>query len=196
MSSPTFNFKHVSALLVDDDGYACDLTGSILRNFGLAGLTTVSSGGEAQRVIESGRQFELVICEAVLSDMLGAQFVEWVRRRPALEVKFVPIVVLTGHTQIQNVLAARDSGAHALVKKPISPSTFFERIVWAGTNTRPFVETGTYAGPDRRVRNLGPPDGVGRRETDLSTDLGAASEPNMSQAEVDSFMKPMRMSIE
>ena len=59
-----------------------------------------------------------------------------------------------------------------------------------------FVETPAYAGPDRRFKSLGPPGGIGRRSTDLSAEIGDASEPNLSQVEIDSFMKPVRMSLE
>jgi hypothetical protein len=72
----------------------------------------------------------------------------------------------------------------------------YGRIVWAVSNSRKFVESATYIGPDRRFRNLGPPDGVGRRSTDLSTSVGEASEPNLSQNEIDSFMTPMMIKID
>ena len=72
----------------------------------------------------------------------------------------------------------------------------YDRVVWAVSNGRKFVETSTYIGPDRRFRNIGPPDGVGRRSTDLSVAVGEASEPNLSQGEIDSFMTPMKIKID
>ena len=41
-----------------------------------------------------------------------------------------------------------------------------------------------------------PPGVVGRRATDLSIEIGAATEPNMSQDEIDSLIKPMRVMAE
>jgi len=43
-----------------------------------------------------------------------------------------------------------------------------ERIIWVAKAGRPFLFTGTYVGPDRRFRDDGPPDGVGRRREDLA----------------------------
>ena len=61
---------------------------------------------------------------------------------------------------------------------------------------RQFVECETYVGPDRRVRNFGPPMGiVGRRQGDLSAHVGAAVEPNMEQSEIDLMMKPRRVAL-
>ncbi len=41
-----------------------------------------------------------------------------------------------------------------------------------------------------------PPGVVGRRATDLSIEIGAATEPNMSQDEIDSLIKPMLVMAE
>jgi len=43
-----------------------------------------------------------------------------------------------------------------------------ERIVWVAKEGRPFLFSGTYVGPDRRFRDGGPPDGIGRRREDLA----------------------------
>lgn len=196
MTSQTFNFAAVSALIVDDDGFAREIVTKILRSFGLSQQTLAYSGDEAKRLFEGGKRFELVLCEAVLQDMLGADLISWLRHRDDGETKYVPALVVTGHAKVQNIVAARDAGASGFVKKPIAPGKLFERIVWAASNGRSFVETDSYVGPDRRFRNLGPPNGVGRRATDLSATVGDAVEPNLSQSEVDSFLRPMRMTVE
>lgn len=53
-----------------------------------------------------------------------------------------------------------------------------------------------FVGPDRRFHNIGPPGGVPRRTGDLSIEVGAASGPNMSQDEIDSLMRPMKIMAE
>jgi CheY-like chemotaxis protein len=196
MSTETFNFSNFTALVVDGDNYALTLVGRILNSFGISNQTIVRTGQAAQVLFDEEKRFDMVLCEAVLSDMLGAQLVEWIRRKSDPAVKFVPIVVLTGHTQIENILAARDSGANGVVKKPIAPGSLFDRLAWAAKGARPFVETDSYIGPDRRFKNMGPPNGVGRRATDLSATVGQANEPNLSQSEIDSFVRPMKVNFE
>ena len=51
----------------------------------------------------------------------------------------------------------------------------YDRLAWAAQPKRAFVESETYVGPDRRFRLLPPPGVVGRRATDLSIEIGAAT---------------------
>lgn len=191
-----YNLSAFSALIADGDGHAVELVCGMLRGMGLTRHTLASSGAQAMELAGGKTQFDLILCEAELPDMPGCEFVSWLRRLPDGAARFTPVVVLAGHTPLSNINALRDSGAHGIIKKPVSPAGLFDRIVWAADSTRPFVDTPTYAGPDRRFRNVPPVDGVWRRATDLTAKVGEASEPNMSQDEVDSFMKPMRISLE
>ena len=53
-----------------------------------------------------------------------------------------------------------------VVKKPVSPRLLFDRLSWIARTPRPFVETDDFAGPDRRFREVAPPNGQYRRSTD------------------------------
>jgi CheY-like chemotaxis protein len=191
-----FNFANVSTLIVDGDTHASEITAKLMRGFGVSNSAAVESGEEAKKILASGRQFDIVLCEAVLDDMLGADFVRWVRRETDSPLRFVPVLVLSGHTHFTNVVAARDAGANCAIKKPLSPTSLFDHVVWSASGARPFVETDTYVGPDRRFRNIGPPNGIGRRSTDLSAEIGEATEANLSQDEVDSFIKVTKVSLD
>jgi CheY-like chemotaxis protein len=195
MASEAINFSDITALIVDSDQYAIEIIAEILRGFGLNKQTSAFSGSAAQDMLSS-KPFDLLISEAMLDDMTGATLIAWVRRTQDLANRHMPIVVLTGHTQIDHVIAARDSGANGIVKKPVSPSALFDRLVWSAKSDRTFVETETYIGPDRRFKSVGPPNGIGRRASDLSAEVGVAREPNLSQDEIDAFVKPMKVSLE
>jgi CheY-like chemotaxis protein len=196
MSAKRYNLSRFSALIVDGDAHATELLGGMLRAFGLSQQTFVSTGGEAIAKLSEEERFDLILCEAVLDDMAGTDLIRLFRQQATGGIKFAPIIVLTGHTPLSNISGLRDSGAHAILKKPIAPGALFDRIVWAAESTRPFVETETYCGPDRRFRNVPPADGVWRRSTDITSSVGEASEPNLSQVEIDSFMRPAKVSIE
>lgn len=184
-----------SVLMVDADRYSTEMLSGIMRAFGLKNLAIVETGEEAKGSL-LGAKSDLVIVEAVLPDMRGADLVKWMRRSTDPVIQHATIIILTGHTILANVESARNSGANIVVKKPVSPSILFDRISWAAKNDRLFIETSTYVGPDRRFRFLGPPDGIGRRSTDLPVEIGDASEPNLQQCEIDSFIKPVRISLE
>jgi hypothetical protein len=61
---------------------------------------------------------------------------------------------------------------------------------------RMFVDCEAYAGPDRRFKFEGPPPGEdGRRDNDLPAEVGQATDPNLSQDELDSMMKVSKVSL-
>lgn len=189
------NFAQITVLVVDADQYSTSILGQILRGFGTKLHNTLASGEEAKRHLANSH-YDLLICDAVLPDMHGSEFVRWVRRQPALQLRYIPLVVLTGYTQYSNVVMLRDAGANIVVRKPVSPNVLFDHIGWSARTERPFIETDTYAGPCRRFKNTGPPDGVGRRKSDVTGDLGEAVEPNMTQDQIDSLLRPTKIDLD
>jgi CheY-like chemotaxis protein len=188
------NFAQIEALVVDADQYSTSILGQILRGFGLSKHVMIETGEEAMRRLPGG-PFDLLICDALLPDMHASDLVKWIRRQPALGLKYIPIVVLTGYTQYSNVVNMRDAGANIVVRKPVAPNVLFDHIAWSARTDRAFIETDNYIGPDRRFKNTGAPDGVGRRKTDLAMEIGDASQPNMSQHEIDALLKPTKVEI-
>lgn len=165
-----FNFAEVSALVVDPDRFSTGIISQILRGYGLEDLVMVTSGEEAKKLLPGGR-FHLLITESVLPDIALADLVGWVRHHPKNDVRFMPIVVLTGYTQFTRVTYARDTGVNSVVRKPVAPVTLFDHIVWASRNDRPFIEADCYAGPDRRFREGTMKSGHGRRGSDPEDDM-------------------------
>ena len=191
MSTSRMKLSGVTTLIVDDDRYGVAILTQILRGLGLETPAVVDTAAAAQALLEN-HCYDLFICEAELPDMGGGDLVRWIRRLKT-PTRFMPILVLTGYSNARNVLAMRDSGAHLVVKKPPSPQVLFDHIEWSAKPPRPFIETENYVGPDRRFKSIGPPNGVGRRETDLSAEIGEAVEPNMSQAEIDAMVRPTKV---
>jgi DNA-binding response OmpR family regulator len=112
------------------------------------------------------------------------------------QTAFIPVVLTMGHARPSQVHLARDSGANFVVAKPITPKVLLERIFWVAREDRPFVETKSFIGPERRFKREGPPIGVsGRRKTDLHAELGEATMPNLSQDQISKMMKPMKVII-
>jgi DNA-binding response OmpR family regulator len=63
---------------------------------------------------------------------------------------YVPIIMMTGHSEKKRVTAARDAGVTEFLAKPISAKALHQRILNIVANPRPFIKTKTYFGPDRR----------------------------------------------
>ena len=101
----------------------------------------------------------------------------WLRRKGPEINRFIPIIALSGHTRRSQVLEARDCGVQAVIAKPLVPKVLLERAFWLARDKRHFIECDTYVGPDRRLHDLGPPEGVpGRRGEDAPSTIEPDSE--------------------
>ncbi len=189
------NLEKLAVLIVDNNTQSLEIMGQVVMGFGIRNITKCQTVKEAKGVILRG-PIDFVLCEAQLQDEDGYAFLRWIRREVPEPNKYVAAVVVTGHTRISQVMKARECGAHFIVAKPITPAVLLQRIFWVSKDDRMFIDCESYVGPDRRFRRLGPPPGVkGRRSDDLSEKVGQASEPNMDQSNIDSLVKPSKVTL-
>ena len=181
MGQPRLNLKNVAGLLVDRDAFTRGLVAQMLRGFGIEKLMIAGTGGEAKTMIGSNCP-DICFVEGALEDMSTAEFIGWIRRQTSQALRFMPVIVLTGYTQLRLIAAARDGGAHIVVRKPISPQTLFDRINWVARVSRPFLETPGYIGPDRRFHSIDPPDEKWKRATDVPSQAAAPKTEVTAQA--------------
>lgn len=188
------DLRKATVLLVEPNNQAMDVLTSIFLGFGATHCLKASSFEEAQQAVHSSA-IDLIACEATLQpgEADGYEFVSWLRRSGLDPNAFAPVVLTSSHTSGRNVSRARDCGAHFIVTKPLSPAVLLQRIVWIAQHNRTFVSCDVYSGPDRRFQNMGPPDGVGRRQNDLSAEVGAPEGDNMAQDEIDSLLNPQKV---
>ncbi|HYE42323.1 MAG TPA: response regulator [Caulobacteraceae bacterium] len=189
------NLEHSTVLLIDDSPEALEILSSVVRGFGVKQQIKCSSASEAVTIVKA-KAIDLIIVDCAMPDMDGYDFVRWLRRDGPKRSITTPVIMLTGHATESRVEKSRDCGANFVVVKPLTPMILLQRITWVARDNRSFVDCDTYAGPDRRVRNLGPPLGMGgRREGDLSAHVGMATEANMDQSEIDMLLNPKRVSL-
>lgn len=189
------NLARSTVLLVDHNQKSLDMLSSIFHGFGVKQQIKRGSTAEAVEVVQT-RDIDLILIDCSMPSMDGYDFTRWLRRETPAPVRYTPVIMLTGHAAQSKVHKGRDCGASFVVTKPLTPSVLLQRILWLAGDEREFVECDTYVGPDRRVRNFGPPMGLaGRRQGDLSAHVGEASEANMDQSDIDMMMKPMRVSL-
>jgi DNA-binding response OmpR family regulator len=192
-SNTRIDLSRSRALLLDDNRAHLDMLGGVLNGFDLRKQNKCETVLQAQDSLY-GAQFDLVMVEAAMAKEDGFEFIRWMRRSGPENNRTAPVLVVTGATRADEVAMARDSGANFVVAKPVTPIILLQRIVWLGRDARMFVEAESYVGPDRRFKAYGPPLGTkGRRRDDLNAHIGLASEPNMSQNEIDMLVRPSRV---
>lgn len=193
--SDRINLAHVTVLLIDDNPQALDILSSVVQGFGVKEQIRCGSAIEATEVIKR-RPVDLILVDCAMPEMDGYDFIRWLRGESPPATRQTPVVMLTGHAAASRVHKSRDCGASFIVTKPLTPTVLLQRVVWLSTDEREFIQSETYVGPDRRVRNMGPPLNVaGRRKGDLSTHVGAAVEANMDQSDIDSLFRPRRVAL-
>ena len=194
-STDKVNLAQSTVLLVDHNQQSLDVLSSIFHGFGVKEQIKCGSTDEAVRIVQS-RKIDLILIDCSMPGMDGCDFVCWLRRESPLPVRFTPVIMLTGYAAESKVSKIRNCGSSFIVTKPLTPAVLLQRILWLGTDEREMVVSDSYVGPDRRVRNFGPPIGAaGRRAGDLSAHLGEATDVNMDQSDIDMMMKPMRISL-
>lgn len=181
------NLADVTIVLSGGSSLEVEVLIQLFTGFGARQIRRGESTAELRKVIES----ELV--DLVVADAVGGltEILDVVRdmRRMTGQSRYAPTVLTTSNVVPSMLKMAREGGVNYVVAKPISPRTLFERLVWIVKDSRPFIEAETYVGPDRRVRSFGPPPGTrGRRAGDLPPEVGIASTPNLSQADIDAMM--------
>lgn len=194
-ASARVNLESASVLLIDDNPQALDILSSVVQGFGVREQIRCNSAVDATEIVKR-RMIDLILVDCAMPQMDGYDFIRWLRRETPEPTCFTPVIMLTGHAAPSSVQKSRDCGASFIVAKPITPGVLLQRVLWLAADEREFVKCESYVGPDRRVRNFGPPLGIpGRRAGDLSTHVGEASEANMDQADIDTLMRPRRVAL-
>ena len=172
----------LSILLIDDNQQMRIITSAILQSAGIRKIREVSDGSSA---LAAMRDFsaDLAIVDFNMAPMDGVEFTRLVRNSPDSANPYLPIIMMTGHSEKSRVTEARDAGVTEFVAKPITAKALFDRIQAVIIRPRAFVKTEGYFGPDRRRLKPAKYNGLMRRSSDpqgqdaLAQDA-ASSEPS------------------
>ncbi|GAA0600528.1 response regulator [Caenispirillum bisanense] len=181
-----YNLERLNFLCVDDNKHMRALVKTILHALGSKNVHEAADGADAFKEL---RHFpaDIIICDWNMSPLDGLDFVRLVRTGKDSPNPFVPIIMLTGHTEMHRVIEARDAGVHEFLAKPISAKGLFSRIRSIIERPRPFIRAGLYFGPDRRRRQIDWK-GAERRKSAIAAAPAAADAGGLSQAEVEALL--------
>lgn len=184
------NLSTAEVMLACGDVNGLSILTEMFAGFGVHTPRRCPSIVEAKAAVQA-RTLNLMIVDSALCDGEGYDFIHWLRRSDVAPNCYAPVVLVTGHTTPSQIFRGRDAGASFVVRKPVPSLVMMQRILWLLSDERQFVISPGYAGPDRRVKAIGPPVGAkGRRHDDLSANIGRARTPNLDQAEIDSLFSP------
>jgi len=143
------NFTGLRFLVIDDNAHMRRILRTLLHGFGAREVYEAEDGAGG---LEAFTQYmpDIVLTDWVMPIFDGLELAEMIRQPGANANPYVPIIMLTGHSEKKRVISARDVGITEFLAKPISAKALYERILNVVANPRPFIKTKTYFGPDRR----------------------------------------------
>jgi CheY-like chemotaxis protein len=146
-----YRFDRLKILVVDDNVHMRKLVTTILQAFGVVQVFEADSGDRAWAILRESNP-DVVVLDWVMEGMSGLELMRMIRTNPVAPNPFVPVIMLSGHTSMDHVRQARDTGVNEFIAKPVSIKTMMSRLVAVIEHPRPFVRTQGYFGPCRRRR--------------------------------------------
>ncbi len=185
-----FYLKNVVVMIVDDQPSIRSMLRHILRVLGCQKIIDFDSAEDAWGYSQV-TPVDLALIDWEMKPMNGIDLIRKIRNDPVSLNPFMSIIMVTGHSEIANIVFTRDAGVTEYLVKPISAKTLLNRINNVIEHPRQFVRIGEYFGPDRRRRDANVKDDRRGVEAATQTDGAAASTSReMSQDEVNAFMNP------
>lgn len=112
-----------SLLIVEDDIAYSTMMQTWLRKKGFD-VDKVSSVKAAVKIINSDKQYHLVLSDLRLPDHNGLFLLDWMRKSGIN----IPFIVMTSYAEVQNAVLAMKSGANDYIAKPVQPDILLQKI--------------------------------------------------------------------
>src|SRR3954463_14471358 len=107
MADPAYH--NLRILIVDDNATMRDLLRRLLTSLGVRDIVQASDGNGGLESLRLSK-FDVILSDLEMAPMDGIEFTRQVRQSPSSPNPYVPIIMITGHTEMNRVHAARDSG--------------------------------------------------------------------------------------
>ena len=146
-----YDFSNLRVLVVDDNRFMRETVEAILESIGIGTVYHAENAEDGFNTVKAQLP-DVIVSDWDMEPGDGITLVKWLRSRPDSPDRYVPIIMLTGFSERNRVVAARDSGVTEFLAKPVSTKSMHARLISIIDQPRPFIRTDTYFGPDRRRR--------------------------------------------
>ncbi len=179
-------------LVVEDNPFMRTIIRRVLGTLNVGEVREANNGAEGLTVMQTYEP-DIIIVDWEMEPVDGIEFIRMVRTGSDSQNPFVPIIMVTAHSERARVITAREAGVTEFVVKPMSAKTLYDRIEAVIERPRRFVRTKTFFGPDRR-RHKGRYAGPERRGTEQPEPKPRAEAPApdaaMGQEEINVLLNP------
>ena len=163
---------NLHVLVVDDNPNMRTIVSTMLRAVGIGRVTEAESGPQALSWLRQSA-VDIAIVDFRMPPMDGVALTHHLRHDDGSPNPYLPVIMMTGHSERSRVTGARDAGVTEFVAKPVDSVSLFKRIEAVILRPRAFVRSRDYFGPDRRRLNAADYAGPFRRSTDTEVVIDA-----------------------
>ncbi|PWE16898.1 two-component system response regulator [Marinicauda salina] len=171
------SFERIRVLIVEDNAHMSTILRKVLQGFGVRQVFETRDAADAFEAMRTNNP-DLALVDYMLGDVDGLEFTRLVRTASDSPNRYLPIIMVSGHTDRSRIMEAINAGVNEYLAKPVRPVDVYNRLVALIERPRRFVNAPGYFGPDRRRRQDPRYPGPFRRSTDkdeMDADLDSAA---------------------
>ena len=141
-----YDFSRMTCLLVEDNKFMRSVMRICMDSLGVQSYYFAQDGREAIDILkiragtlkEAGAGgIDLVLSDVVMPGIDGHMLLRWIRRHESSSDRFVPVIMISGRQDMDQIVACIEAGADDYLLKPFNPvllqariSAGFERMRW------------------------------------------------------------------
>lgn len=164
-----YDFSVLSVMVVDDNHYMLQIVKTILNSMRVKDVHMFTNPADAFADLENW-QPDIAFVDWMMNPINGLEFIQLTRQSESA-LRFMPLILLTGHADRSLVRQGRDKGADYTIAKPVALNAMYRTFIRLIERPRHFVQTPNYFGPNRRFKNR-PYHGPDRRKNPDPVDAG------------------------
>jgi two-component system chemotaxis response regulator CheY len=168
-----YDLSNLSVVVAEDNAFLRQILVRMLRGLGVGDIRQTADGERALQLLETFPA-DIAFVDWVMAPIDGIEFLRRIRHEKGSPNPYLPVVMVTGYTDLHRVCEARDGGVTEFLVKPFSVNSLAKRLSTIIENPRPFLRTADYFGPDRRTHddpNYGGPDRRAPERVELDSEV-------------------------
>jgi two-component system chemotaxis response regulator CheY len=116
-------------LIIDDEKFIRQLVSRTLHDLGYRFLKEAEDGEQGLKILNhADGLIEVVLLDIEMPKVSGLDFLRVVRSHEKNSIRKVPVIMLTGHSDMDHVREAAKIGIHGFLAKPVSKANLDKQI--------------------------------------------------------------------
>lgn len=179
------DFNRLRFVIIDDNAHMRRILRTLLHGFGVREVIEAEDGASGLEAF-TNQMPDIIITDWAMPIFDGLELTQMIRQPGGNANPFVPIIMLTAHSERSRVIAARDAGVTEFLVKPFTAKAMAKRITMVIEYPRQFVRTDDFFGPDRRRHKVSTYTGEERRR-----DLIEKGEQQMDEKAIENLLSEL-----